>query len=75
MVLEKGGFYRAEEFKTWRESEAFLHTFEKGLYFGSAMMLCCVCCLFAFFVFITMTMKYDKQGFCCASSAETHRKI
>ena len=30
VVLEKGGFYRAEEFKTWRESEAFLHTFEKG---------------------------------------------
>lgn len=30
LVLEKGGYFRAEEFKVWRESEAFLHTFEKG---------------------------------------------
>ena len=30
LVLEKGGYYRPTEFKAWRESEAFLHTFEKG---------------------------------------------
>uniref|UniRef100_A0A7S3HD47 4Fe-4S ferredoxin-type domain-containing protein n=1 Tax=Spumella elongata TaxID=89044 RepID=A0A7S3HD47_9STRA len=30
LVLEKGGYFRAEEFKSWRESEAFLHAFEKG---------------------------------------------
>ena len=31
LVLEKGGYFRAEEFKSWRESEAFLHAFEKGI--------------------------------------------
>lgn len=30
LVLEKGGYFRTEEFKQWRECEAFLHTFEKG---------------------------------------------
>jgi long-chain-alcohol oxidase len=30
LVLEKGGYFRPAEFKAWRESEAFLHTFEKG---------------------------------------------
>lgn len=30
LVLEKGGHFRASEFEAWRESEAFLHTFEKG---------------------------------------------
>lgn len=30
LVLEKGGYYRPAEFQAWRESEAFLHTFEKG---------------------------------------------
>ena len=30
LVLEKGGYFRSDEFKAWRESEAFLHTFEKG---------------------------------------------
>jgi choline dehydrogenase-like flavoprotein len=30
LVLEKGGYFRASEFRAWRESEAFLHTFEKG---------------------------------------------
>ena len=30
LVLEKGGYFRSSEFKAWRESEAFLHTFEKG---------------------------------------------
>ena len=30
LVLEKGGYYRSSDFKLWRESEAFVHTFEKG---------------------------------------------
>lgn len=30
VVLEKGGYFRAAEFKKWRECEAMLHSFEKG---------------------------------------------
>ncbi len=40
LVLEKGGYFRAEEFKSWRESEAFLHAFEKGFFLAILVGMC-----------------------------------
>lgn len=30
LVLEKGGYFRREDFKEWEEPEAMLHLYEKG---------------------------------------------
>ena len=30
IILEKGGYYTAEDFKRWRETEAMASAFERG---------------------------------------------
>ncbi|KAJ1426748.1 hypothetical protein B484DRAFT_450537 [Ochromonadaceae sp. CCMP2298] len=36
LVMEKGGYYRRQEFAAWREGEAYNHAFEKGGFVATA---------------------------------------